>query len=89
MPLHTAEGVLDVKADKGGGGAASDGCADSGNLVFGARWASCAKLVRTGCNFNLCFGGGGDDPESELDEGLGTRNGLDGALFGCFPKPSG
>ena len=89
VPLHAAECVLDVKADKGGGGAAGDGCTDFSNLVFGARWASCAKLVGPRCDFNLRFGGGGDDPESELDEGLGTHNGPDGALLGCFPKRSG
>ena len=89
MPLDAAEGVLDVEADKSGCGAGEDGGPDISDLVLGARRASCAELVRTGCGFDLDFGGGGDDPESELDEGLGTHNGPDGALFGCFPKRSG
>ena len=67
VPLHAAESVLDVKADKCGGGAVGDGSTDFGDLVLGARWASCAKLVWSGCNFDLCFGGGGDNSEGKLD----------------------
>ena len=89
VPLDTAESVLDVEADESGGGAIGYGGTDFRNLVFGARWTSCAELVRSSCDLNLRLGRGGNNAEGELNEGLGTHDGPDCALVGILPERAG